>query len=99
MVTGLNCGKFPSASKLNNLSYELWNKYFGGSGPMTQYDFARAFKDVDFNDSNSQKIKDNVKCCMFYFVEMVLLPTDRARLVKKDNFMIIQNEDLCKRYP
>ena len=84
---------------MNNLSYKLWNKYFGDSGPMTQYDFARAFEDLDFNDSNSQKIKDNVKCYMFYFVEMVLLPADRARLVKKDNFMIIQNEDLCKRYP
>ena len=99
MITGLNCGKFPSSSELNNLSYDLWNKYFGDEGPMTQYDFARAFEDLDFDESNDEEIKANVKCCMFYFVEMVLLPADRARLVKKDNLMIINNEDLCKRYP
>ena len=74
MITGLNCGKFSSSSELNNLSYDLWNKYFGNEGPMTQYDFTRAFEDLDFNDNNSQKIKDNVKCCMFHFVDMVLLP-------------------------
>ena len=83
MVTGLNCGKFRSASELNNLSYELWNKYFGDSCPMTQYDFPRVFKDLDFNEINSQEIKDNVKCCMFYFVEMVLLPANQARLRRR----------------
>ena len=31
IVTGLNCDKFSSSSELNNLSYELWNKYFGDS--------------------------------------------------------------------
>ena len=66
---------------------------------MTQYDFARAFKDLDFDESNDEEIKANVKCYMFYFVEMVLLPADRARLVKNDNFMIIHIEYLCKRYP
>ena len=57
MMTGLNCGKFPPSSEVNNLSYDLWTKYFGDFGPMMQGDFIKAFEDLDFNDSTPEEIK------------------------------------------
>ncbi|KAF3439360.1 hypothetical protein FNV43_RR17637 [Rhamnella rubrinervis] len=99
MFTGLNCGKFPKETEMRNLSYSLWTKYFGESGPMTQTEFGQAFKDIEFKYDNDQEIWDNVKCCMFFFLETVLLLADRSRLVKKNNFTIIENDNLLEKYP
>ncbi|KAF3443744.1 hypothetical protein FNV43_RR13434 [Rhamnella rubrinervis] len=99
MFTGLNCGKFPKETEMRNLSYSLWTKYFGESGPMTQTEFSQAFKNIEFKYDNDQEIWDNVKCCMFFFLETVLLPADRSRLVKKNNFTIIENDNLLEKYP
>ncbi|KAF3455894.1 hypothetical protein FNV43_RR00536 [Rhamnella rubrinervis] len=99
MFTGLNCGKFPKKSEMRNLSYNLWTKYFGESGPITQIEFGQAFKDIEFKYENDQEIWDNVKCCMFLFLETMLLPADRSRLVKKNNFTIIENDNLLEKYP
>ncbi|KAF3443793.1 hypothetical protein FNV43_RR13483 [Rhamnella rubrinervis] len=62
MFTRLNCGKFPKEIEMRNLSYSLWTKYFGESGPMTQTEFGKAFKDIEFKYDNDQEIWDNVKC-------------------------------------
>ncbi|KAF3435666.1 hypothetical protein FNV43_RR22757 [Rhamnella rubrinervis] len=59
-------------------------------------EFSKAFKDLDFDE---KEVADNVKCCIFYFLETVLLGGDKKRLVRNDNFNIIQNDDLCGRYP
>ncbi|KAF3437556.1 hypothetical protein FNV43_RR20311 [Rhamnella rubrinervis] len=39
MITGLNCDKFPHDSELDHLPYDLWTKFFGKRGPMTQGKF------------------------------------------------------------
>ncbi|KAF3441480.1 hypothetical protein FNV43_RR15394 [Rhamnella rubrinervis] len=98
MFTGLNCGKFPKETEMRNLSYSLWTKYFGESGPMTQTEFTR-LENIEFKCDNDQEIWDNVKSCMFFFLETVLLPADRSRLVKKNNFTIIENDNLLEKYP
>ena len=66
---------------------------------MTEANFSKGFEGIDLNDNTMEEIKNNVKCCIFYFLEMVLLLADRARLVKNKNFKIIYNEDLCNKYP
>ncbi|KAF3453888.1 hypothetical protein FNV43_RR04329 [Rhamnella rubrinervis] len=78
MITGLNCGKFPHDSELDHLPYNLWTKFFGKRGPMTQGEFSKAFEDLDFDE---KEVADNVKCCMFYFLEMMLLGGDKKRLI------------------
>ncbi|KAF3457947.1 hypothetical protein FNV43_RR02609 [Rhamnella rubrinervis] len=77
MIMRLNCSKLPNASKLEHLPYNLWVKFFGKLGPMTQGKFNKAFEDMDFNE---KEVDNNVKCCMFYFLEMVLLVSDKKRL-------------------
>ncbi|KAF3440772.1 hypothetical protein FNV43_RR19058 [Rhamnella rubrinervis] len=99
MFTGLNCGKFPKETRMRNLSYSLWTKYFGESGLMTQTEFGQAFKNIEFKYDNDQEIWDNIKCCMFFFLEIVLLLADRLKLVKKNNFTIIENDNLLEKYP
>ncbi|KAF3431779.1 hypothetical protein FNV43_RR26515 [Rhamnella rubrinervis] len=96
IITGLNCGKFPRDSELEHLPYDLWTKFFGKCGLMTQGEFSKAFEDLDFDEN---EVANNVKCCMFYFLETVLLGGDKKRLVRNENFNIIQNDDLCSRYP
>ncbi|KAF3451364.1 hypothetical protein FNV43_RR07459 [Rhamnella rubrinervis] len=96
MITRLNCGKFPHDSELEHLPYDLWTKFFGKRGPMTQGEFSKAFEDLDFDEN---EVADNVKCCMFYFLKTVLLGGDKKRLARNDNFNIIQNDDLYSRYP
>ncbi|KAF3455268.1 hypothetical protein FNV43_RR05716 [Rhamnella rubrinervis] len=98
MITGLNCGKFPNEKELEHLPYDLWVKYFGDTGPMSQSDFIKAFEDLDFDESD-EEVENNVKCCMFYFLETVLLAGDKKRMVRNRNFNIIQNNELCDRYP
>ncbi|KAF3440206.1 hypothetical protein FNV43_RR18489 [Rhamnella rubrinervis] len=98
MITGLNCGKFPNEKELEHLLYDLWVKYSGDNGPMSQSDFIKAFEDLDFDESD-EEVENNVKCCMFYFLETVLLVGDKKRMVRNRNFNIIQNNELCDRYP
>ncbi|KAF3449729.1 hypothetical protein FNV43_RR10460 [Rhamnella rubrinervis] len=83
-------GKFPHDSELEHLPYDLWTKFFGKRGPMTQDEFSKAFEDLDFNE---EEVVDNVKCCIFYFLEPVLLGGDKKRLVRNDSFNMIQNDD------
>ncbi|KAF3454486.1 hypothetical protein FNV43_RR04933 [Rhamnella rubrinervis] len=54
MITGLNCGKFPHGSELDHLPYDLWTKFFGKRGPMTQGEFSKAFEDLDFDEKKLQ---------------------------------------------
>ncbi|KAF3432543.1 hypothetical protein FNV43_RR27283 [Rhamnella rubrinervis] len=61
IFTGLNCGKLPKKLEMRNLSYSLWTKYFGESGPMTQTEFSQTLKDIEFKYDNDQEIWDNVK--------------------------------------
>ncbi|KAF3443247.1 hypothetical protein FNV43_RR12929 [Rhamnella rubrinervis] len=75
MITRLNCGKFPRDSELEHLPYDLWTKFFGKRGPMT-WRIDKAFEDLDFDEN---EVADNVKCCMFYFLETVLLGGDKKR--------------------
>ncbi|KAF3438943.1 hypothetical protein FNV43_RR17218 [Rhamnella rubrinervis] len=98
MITGLNCGKFSNKKELEHLPYDLWVKYFSDTGPMSQSDFIKAFEDLEFDESD-EEVENNVKCCMFYFLEMVLLAGDNKRMVRNRNFNIIQNNKLCDRYP
>ena len=99
MVTGLNCGKFPKDSELTNLPYDLWDKFFGTGGPLVQSDFVKAFEELEFNDHSDKGVEEAVKCCMFFFLETVLIPGEKKRLVKNDNFRIIQNTKLGEKYP
>ncbi|KAF3432526.1 hypothetical protein FNV43_RR27266 [Rhamnella rubrinervis] len=96
MIMGLNCGKFSNEKELEHLPYDLWVKYFGDTGPMSQSDFIKAFEDLDFDESD-EEVENNVKCCMFYFLEADRLGT--KRMVRNRNFNIIQNNELCDRYP
>ncbi|KAF3433390.1 hypothetical protein FNV43_RR24492 [Rhamnella rubrinervis] len=57
MITGLNCGKFPHDLELDHLPYDLWTKFFGKRGPMTQGEFSKAFEDLDL----MRRSCDNVK--------------------------------------
>lgn len=95
LVTGLKCTKFPADQETRDLKDTLWDKYFG-SGPLTLKEFIERFEQLTFN---TKHIKDNVKACMFYLVEAVLLGGEKRRFVNKDNFRIIQNEALCNTYP
>ena len=100
MVTGLNCGKFPSFHALSALTDDLWAKYFGeAQGPLTQHEFQKKFEAIKFTYDNADHIADNVKLCMFYFLEMALLPGDKKRVVKDDNLKIIGNAELCATHP
>ncbi|KAF3451298.1 hypothetical protein FNV43_RR07393 [Rhamnella rubrinervis] len=74
MITGLNYGKLTPSSKMRNLSYDLWTKYFGHSGLITQVEFTKAFETIEFKYENKKEISDNIKCCMLYLLKMVLLP-------------------------
>ncbi|KAF3453806.1 hypothetical protein FNV43_RR04247 [Rhamnella rubrinervis] len=56
----------------------LQTKFFGKRGPITQGEFSKAFEDLDFDEN---EVADNVKCCMFYFLETVLLGGDKKRLI------------------
>ncbi|KAF3433797.1 hypothetical protein FNV43_RR24900 [Rhamnella rubrinervis] len=98
MITGLNCGKFSNEKELEHFPYDLWVKYFGDTGLISQSDFIKAFEDLDFDESD-EEVENNVKCCMFYFLETVLLTGDKKRMVRNRNFNIIQNNELCDRYP
>ncbi|KAF3451316.1 hypothetical protein FNV43_RR07411 [Rhamnella rubrinervis] len=40
------------------------------------------------------EVKDNVKVCMFYLLEAVLLAGDKRKLVSRDHFKIMQNPEL-----
>ncbi|KAF3438454.1 hypothetical protein FNV43_RR21216 [Rhamnella rubrinervis] len=59
MITGLNCDKFPHDSELDHLPYDLWTKFFGKRGPMTQGKFSKAFQDLNFYE---KEVAVNVKC-------------------------------------
>ncbi|KAF3432267.1 hypothetical protein FNV43_RR27006 [Rhamnella rubrinervis] len=59
MITGLNCSKFPNEKELEHLPYDLWVKYFGDTGPMSQSDFIKAFEDLDFDESD-EEVENNV---------------------------------------
>ena len=96
---GLNCGKFQKESELTNWLYDLWEKYFGTEGSMVQSEFVKAFEDLEFNNESNKEIEASVKACMFYFMETTLIPGEKKRLVKNDNFKIIQNSKLCEKYP
>ncbi|KAF3449707.1 hypothetical protein FNV43_RR10438 [Rhamnella rubrinervis] len=45
------------------------------------------------------EVEDNVKVCMFYLLEAVLLAGDKRKSVSRDHFKIIQNLKLRERYP
>ncbi|KAF3440581.1 hypothetical protein FNV43_RR18865 [Rhamnella rubrinervis] len=78
---------------MRNLSYSLWTKYFGESGPMTQT--VHQFKNIEFKYDNDQEIWDNVESHVLFRG----FSPDRSRLVKKNNFTIIENDNLLEKYP
>ncbi|KAF3451419.1 hypothetical protein FNV43_RR07514 [Rhamnella rubrinervis] len=49
---------------------------FLGARTMSQSDFIKAFEDLDFDESD-EEVENNVKCCMFYFLEAVRLLWDK----------------------
>ncbi|KAF3431827.1 hypothetical protein FNV43_RR26563 [Rhamnella rubrinervis] len=79
MITRLNCGKFSNKKELEHLPYDLWVQYFDDTEPMSQNDFIKTFEDLDFDESD-EEVEINVKCCMFYFLETVLLAGDKKRM-------------------
>ncbi|KAF3452133.1 hypothetical protein FNV43_RR08230 [Rhamnella rubrinervis] len=80
MRMGLNYGKFPHDTELEHLPYDLWTKFFGKRGPMTQGEFSKTFEDLDFDE---KEVADNVKYYMFYFLETVYLAGTRRDWVKR----------------
>ncbi|KAF3445104.1 hypothetical protein FNV43_RR14797 [Rhamnella rubrinervis] len=95
MITELNCSKFPCDSELKHLPYDLWIKFFGKRGPMTQGEFSKAFDDLDFDE---KEVVDNVKCYMFYFRETVLLGGDKKRLYTVKNELHPTKEEIQQTY-
>ena len=96
IVTGLNCGKYPVDHETRNLLDTLWEKYFGTSGPVSLKDLMTTFEATTFAPAD---VKNTVKVCMLYLLESVLLGGEKRRPVTRDNFSIIQNEELCDKYP
>ena len=64
-----------------------------------QSEFVKVFEVLEFNDHSDKGVEEAVKCCMFFFLETVFILTEKKRLVKNDNFRIIQNTKLGKKYP
>ncbi|KAF3434607.1 hypothetical protein FNV43_RR21692 [Rhamnella rubrinervis] len=68
------------------------NWLFGKCGPMTQGKFSKAFEDLDFD---KKEVADNVKCCMLYFLETLLLGGDKKRLM---SILIVAIIGPCGKY-
>ena len=96
LVSGLNCTKFPTYLETRDLEDTLWEKYFGSIGTITLKEFMTRFEEHTFDAAD---VEDNVKACMFYLLETVLLGGEKRRTVNKTNFKIIQNATLCNTYP
>ncbi|KAF3441591.1 hypothetical protein FNV43_RR15505 [Rhamnella rubrinervis] len=96
LVSGLKFSQFPSFLEMRDLSDTLWDKYFGVRGTLKQKEFMTKFERYSFD---KMEVEDNVKVCMFYLLEAVLLAGDKRKSVSCDHFKIIQNPKLCERYP
>ncbi|KAF3449683.1 hypothetical protein FNV43_RR10414 [Rhamnella rubrinervis] len=96
LVTGLKFSQFPSFLEMRDLPDTLWAKYFDVHGTLEQKEFMAKFERYPFDE---MEVEDNVKVCMFYLLEVVLLAGDKRKLVSRDHFKIIQNPELHERYP
>ncbi|KAF3455753.1 hypothetical protein FNV43_RR00395 [Rhamnella rubrinervis] len=102
MITGLNCVKFHHNLGLQHFPYDLWTKFFGKRGPMTQGEFSKAFEDLNFYEKEV-----NIKCYIFYFLETVLFVFDRKDGTKdasQSEFqhtsrLEMQIEEICSELP
>ena len=70
IVTRQKCGKFSLDHGTRNLPDTLWEKYFGTADPVTLKNLMNTFKESIFDHAD---INDNVKVCMLYLVEAMLL--------------------------
>ncbi|KAF3454920.1 hypothetical protein FNV43_RR05368 [Rhamnella rubrinervis] len=95
LVTGLKFSQFPSLVETRDLLDTLWDKYFGVHGTLEQKEFMTKFERYPFDETD---VEDNVKVCMFYLLETVLLAGDKRKLVCRDHFKIIQSPELRERY-
>ena len=95
-VTGLKCCRFPSYLETRDLQTSLWEKYFGSIGTISLKDLMARFEECQFDKAD---VEDNVKACMLYLLEAVLLGGEKRRPVTYDNFKIIENKALCNKYP
>ncbi|KAF3432619.1 hypothetical protein FNV43_RR27359 [Rhamnella rubrinervis] len=82
LVTGLKFSKFPSFFKMHDLPSTLWDKYFGGRGTIEQNEFMITFEMYPFDETEV-----NVKVCMFYLLEAVLLVGDKRKSEKKEAYI------------
>ncbi|KAF3441115.1 hypothetical protein FNV43_RR15026 [Rhamnella rubrinervis] len=96
LVTGLKFSQFPSLVETRDLSDTLWDKYFSVRGTLKQKEFMTKFERYPFDETD---VEDNVKVCMFYLLETMLLAGDKRKLVCRDHFKIIQSPELRERYP
>ncbi|KAF3437048.1 hypothetical protein FNV43_RR19801 [Rhamnella rubrinervis] len=96
LVTGLKFSQFPSLVETHDLPDTLWDKYFSVRGTLEQKEFMTKFERYPFDETD---VKDNVKICKFYLLEIVLLAGDKRKLVCRDHFKIIQSPELRERYP
>ncbi|KAF3454955.1 hypothetical protein FNV43_RR05403 [Rhamnella rubrinervis] len=76
LVTGLKFSQFLSFLETRDLPDTLWNKYFGVRSTLEQKEFMTKFERYLFNET---EVEDNVKVCMFYLLEAVLLASDKRK--------------------
>ena len=94
-VTRLKCCRFSSYLETCDLQTSLWEKYFGSIGTFPLKDLMARFEECQFDKAD---VEDNVKACMLYLLEAVLLGGEKRRPVTYDNFKIIENKALCNKY-
>ncbi|KAF3442217.1 hypothetical protein FNV43_RR16133 [Rhamnella rubrinervis] len=75
-ITFCSCIVHSFLVRTHDLLDTLWDKYFGVRGTLEQKKFMTKFEMYLFDE---MEVEDNVKVCMFYLLEAVLLAGDKRK--------------------